>query len=110
MLYIREIRKGRFMERWQPHISETYKDELRRQLRIGAGILAMMALANMLSWKLPGWDEARKKEFKKLEDRDELDPGDFDDDASYRRAWNAADAKAQEAWRDRLALEDDQAT
>jgi hypothetical protein len=82
------------MERLQPHTPETHKDRLRQHLRIGTRILAVMAFANMLSWKLPGWDNARRNEFKKLEDRDNIDPDDFPDDASYRKAWNAADADA----------------
>ena len=60
-----------------------------------------------MKWKLPGWDDARRTEKQAEKSRDDLDPSDFSSKAEYRRAWNAADAKLQAAWRERSGLEDD---
>lgn len=79
-------------------------EAITRQLAMTMGILAIVA-CNMMTWEKPGWGEARQKELKALNERDALDPDNFPDKASYRKAWRIADGKLQDAFAERLDLE-----
>lgn len=97
---------------------EEAKRSLRLHLRLALGAAGLLVCAfDDLTWRKkgdpvppgvqPGWEEARIKEFEALEKRDGLRPEDFRDQAIFRQAWHAADKAAQDAFCDRLDLEED---